>query len=780
MQWESYKKQILEQLAAGKFARVYGHLQDAKPSGDGWMLARCPLHEDKNPSFGYSTATGQWKCFSRCGSGDVFEFLARTTGRSFREVLTDLGDQLGVERPSRNGDGTIIYEYRDAQGVLLYQVLRGPNKKFWQRRPDGNGGWINDLKGVHPILYRLPELLARPDETVFVVEGEKDADCLHRAGALATTSSGGAGKWRLSLSESLRGRHVVILPDNDAPGRDHARQVARGVHGLAASARIVPLPGLPEKGDISDWLDAGHTLDELHALIASAPEWHPAEPAPGRPQIVVNDHQQSEIVQTVWRTLLAQNEPPALFCCQGRLARLEAGEGQPTIQFLGLAEAYGILIRSFDWLWQKGGREFPSKPPKEVAGDLIANPHPGLPQLEAVVTTPVFDAQWRLLTTPGYHPGARLWLHLTEDPAQYEVAVRPSPEDVDAARALILDDLLVDFPFVRPSDLAHAVAAIVLLFARRMFEGPTPIHLVEAAMPGAGKSLLLYIIAVLFLGDAAGSTTLTDNEEESRKKITALLSIGAPIITIDNVHDGLRSAQIAAAITTERWRDRLLGQTKIVTFRNRALWLVSANNPNLSLEIARRCVRIRLDPGVERPWTRTGFKHDPILEWVRDNRPALVRAVLTIIRSWIAAGAPQGKRTLGSFETWSRMIGGMIAHLGLPGFLGDTEEFYDAADSESGEWAALVTLWRQQYGESPVGVRELLELAEANDLVAFARVGQSDQGRRTRFGKALNSLRGRTFGDVEVVIAQDGHAKKRQYRLRAARQELFPVGGESE
>jgi putative DNA primase/helicase len=133
---------------------------------------------------------------------------------------------------------TAIYDYRDANGDLLYQVCRGTTvdgkKKFCQRRPDGNGGWILNLDGVEQVLYRLPELLrADPSVPVYIPEGEKDVDNLIALGLVATCNPGGAGKgrWKPSFSELLRNRTVIVLPDNDETGRAHAERVARSLLG---------------------------------------------------------------------------------------------------------------------------------------------------------------------------------------------------------------------------------------------------------------------------------------------------------------------------------------------------------------------------------------------------------------------------------------------------------------------------------------------------------------------------------------------------------------------
>ena len=149
-------------------------------------------------------------------------------------------------------------DYKDESGRLLYQVVRYEPKDFRQRRPDGQGGWIWNLEGVRRVLYRLQELLqANPVDWFFVVEGEKDVDRLFAEGLVATTCAMGAGKWEDHYSEFLNDRSkVAVIPDNDDSGRRHAKAVAESLAGVGVKARILELPGLPEKGDVSDWLNA--------------------------------------------------------------------------------------------------------------------------------------------------------------------------------------------------------------------------------------------------------------------------------------------------------------------------------------------------------------------------------------------------------------------------------------------------------------------------------------------------------------------------------------------
>ena len=170
------------------------------------------------------------------------------------------------------------YNYVDEHGDLLYQVVRLSPKDFRQRRPDGNGGWSWKLDGVRRVLYRLPEVLegVKAERWVVIVEGERDADRLRDLGFVATSSAGGAGKWRDEYAHILKDAKVCVLPDNDPPGREHAETVARSVYRVAANVKYIDLGHeLPDKGDISDWFDAGHGADELKRFISDELECRP-------------------------------------------------------------------------------------------------------------------------------------------------------------------------------------------------------------------------------------------------------------------------------------------------------------------------------------------------------------------------------------------------------------------------------------------------------------------------------------------------------------------------
>lgn len=168
---------------------------------------------------------------------------------------------------------TEIYDYVDTDGVLLFQVVRLEPKSFRQRRSDGAGGWVWSVKDTERVIYHLDEVVAavQRGEVIYNVEGEKDVETLRSWGLTATCNPGGAGKWVESFSEHLRGADVVIIPDADDVGRKHAQAVAQSLAGVGARVRVLELPSLPPKGDVSDWAAAGGTREELEELAAGAP-----------------------------------------------------------------------------------------------------------------------------------------------------------------------------------------------------------------------------------------------------------------------------------------------------------------------------------------------------------------------------------------------------------------------------------------------------------------------------------------------------------------------------
>ena len=231
----------------------------------------CPVHQGKRDSFAVQAETGRAYCHSECARGwDIIALEEILTGADFKtakeEVFRIVGRVDGLNKPPSI---EATYDYTDETGRVLYQTVRYSPKDFRQRRPDGKGGWEWNLAGVRLVPYRLPEWKDR--ETVFICEGEKDANALWEIGIPATTCPMGAGKWRAEYNQHFSGKQVVIPPDNDQAGVSHARAVAQHLFPSAKAIKILPLPDLPHQGDVFDWIVAGGTHEKLVELIRATP-----------------------------------------------------------------------------------------------------------------------------------------------------------------------------------------------------------------------------------------------------------------------------------------------------------------------------------------------------------------------------------------------------------------------------------------------------------------------------------------------------------------------------
>jgi 5S rRNA maturation endonuclease (ribonuclease M5) len=203
-------------------------------------MARCPAHEDKNPSLSIAEKNG--KILLHCHAGCSSEAVCAAMDLDVADLFTD----------SRKDSGPRIVEtylYDDEEGNALFEVVRYDPKGFRQRKPDGKGGWTWNVNGVRRVPFRLRQVLAA--ENIIVVEGEKDVKTAWDFDLIATCNPGGAGKWKDEYSEFLREKNVTIIPDADEPGRKHAEQVARSLAGKAASVSICNLPESIK--DLSEW-----------------------------------------------------------------------------------------------------------------------------------------------------------------------------------------------------------------------------------------------------------------------------------------------------------------------------------------------------------------------------------------------------------------------------------------------------------------------------------------------------------------------------------------------
>ena len=656
------------------------------------------------------------QCFNE-KNGDGIAAIMWLRDCDFPTALSLVAGHLGIGTSGggANGNGkpkgqiVKTYDYRDETGKLLFQVCRMQPKNFLQRRPKLGGGWEWRVKGVRQVVYQL-DLLAKADlaETVFVPEGEKDVDRLIDLSLLATCNAGGATKgrckWKQPHSECLAGRRVVILPDNDDVGRKHAQKVAASLHSKAASIKIIALPGLPAKGDVSDWLDAGHTKDELLELAAAAPEWEPSEEE-GEPyadgEIVVGTDE-SRVIDEAIAALASQKN---VYERGGNLVHIVKGskppkgisrpEESPRIVPIKFPRIRELLANARAWYRPSGdGDRERCHPPEWVVKAVDARGRwLGVQRLEAVVESPVLRADGTVLQQPGYDSDTGIYF---QPQCQFpSIPAKPSYDDAVHARDQLLE-VVEDFPFADDSHCAAWVAGVLTPMSRYAFSGPSPAFLNDANIRGCGKSLLTDATSIIATGREMARMTLPRDDDELRKRITAMAMVGEPLILIDNIAGTFGSPSLDAALTATSWSDRILGQTTMTTLPLYAVWYATGNNVVLAADTSRRVVHIRLESPEESPEERTGFHHDDLLGWVRKERPRLTMAAATILAAYCCEGRPDMKLTpWGSFEGWSDLVRQAVVWVGLPDPGSSRTDLTSQSDREAVALRQLIAGWEE-------------------------------------------------------------------------------------
>jgi 5S rRNA maturation endonuclease (ribonuclease M5) len=340
---------------------VLGKLDGVRQHGGYWM-ARCPAHDDNKASLSVARGTEQpvvFNCHAGCDRDLVLDALGLT--------LADVSKPR-EERDSGEwtpfGEAIAVYDYVDEKSNLLYQVCRTADKQFPQRTKGPDGRWKWRIGGVRRVPYRLPKIISAiaAGRTVYIVEGEKDVHAIERAGAVATTSPGGAGKWRDDYDECFRGAKVVIVADRDEPGRKHAADVASHLRGIARSVQVAE----PADGkDTSDHLAAGRSLAELvpqqaETRVLAVIDLEPAAETVLPPTLVCRDMLYQGGVHTI-------SGPPdcgkTTIACWWMLQAVRAGG---SVLFLDEEGGREIVVEKFQALGAKPGErigyiQFPSR-----------------------------------------------------------------------------------------------------------------------------------------------------------------------------------------------------------------------------------------------------------------------------------------------------------------------------------------------------------------------------------------------------------------------------------
>jgi hypothetical protein len=609
--------------------------------------------------------------------------------------------------------------------------------------------------------------IADPNTPVILVEGQKKAARGDQDG-YACVGLNGVECWGAPRPKGLdgkkvgdrvlmadlaaltwKGRRVFICFDSDIqekPGVQRAEYaLAKALRKAGAKVKCVRLPHLPggQKCGLDDYLKA-HGKEEFDKLLAAAtrprrPGYRPkpkssggpagpagtppAAPAPvpggpgprRRPEITHNRLQYDEVESLALSALVDSNcGDPRIFVGNGgflsQVYRPEAG-GPLVVRRLDANSLRPIFGGIITWKRATEESEYDDFPPHALLSSFPARGEwSGIPPLRSVVSYPSYGPGWQLIAGQGYHAGTGIYCDLN-GLAVPTVAECPGPGDVAEAKRLLLGELLYDFPFRDDASLANALAMLILPVVRDAIEGPTPLGVIDAPTEGTGKSLLAEVIGLITVGDLPEALSPDVDNAEWNKTLLAVLMESQPIVYLDNANQRLDSASLASALTAKWKRGRVLGETRMARARVNVSWLLTSNNFKCSREIGRRSYWARIDAGVETPSTREGFKHPRLLEWVRENRPRLLWAVLTLVANWRARGAKPGAATLGKFEEWAGVLGGILEAAGISGFLANADEFRRRCPDQVNEVAAFVGAWHEKFQGEPKIAGELYFVA---------------------------------------------------------------------
>lgn len=790
--------------------------QDFSLHGNHWQ-AKCPAHDDHVASM--TITPGDGKVLLHCHAGCSVQAILGALGLKLVDLFTS--------PPAVNGHSRIVkeYDYIDLEGALRHQTVRFEPKKFSQRRPDPAhpGQWIWNLQGIDLILYNFQAVIAAiaGSETLYIVEGEKDVETLGSMGLIGTCNALGAEKWRTSYSAMLTGAHVVILPDNDEAGQKHAQVVQKALTGVAASIRVVRLPGLADHGDVSDWVRAGGTREALEALLSeheeteeapllstkaqealsllledleervgiegqqiifdavpsllglSVGQWEDAKaqlkarippldkrkletvwkaahkaqqqaerterkeqaPKDTRPLIEIYHNSMKPIADHVENLLLREPGGPFLFHRATKLCHIGRSGPQPK-WMKQPADLPRICMMTEPWLREHidGIARFVtitvddngfeqtrnSLPPAWLIETIMHHTEWPFPKLEGVATIPILRQDGSVETKQGYDKDTGLYLDyggIVFPPLRQRVTL-------DTARSAIgvLQEVFADFCFATPGVLSAALAATLTIIGRHAFTGNTPLFVVRSPTPGTGKGRLINAICTIGTGQPAPSMPPTTDVEEERKRLFMIALSAIPAIHVDNVSGSLGSAALDQALTGGKITARQLGSYDQIHAPWSTVLFASGNNLALKGDLARRVVPIDLDPHMERPEERSGFRHDPLIPWVVQEYPRLAVAALTILQGYFAAGCPkQILAPMGSFEEWSLLIRQTLVWAGEPDPCEGRAMLTAESDPDLEKWGSVLAAWSLCYPQGS-SLAEKVSLARVQqDIPAYEK-----------------------------------------------------------
>lgn len=482
------------------------------------------------------------------------------------------------------------------------------------------------------------------------------------------------------------------------------------------------------------------------------------------PSIICNDRQLRDVTNDSLRGLQQQQrKAQTMFLRGGKVVSVHRDEqGRTMIAEHTGPSMRGVLARVASYYTMTERGLIHCNPPSEVVSDILSlKPEQlDLPRLLGIIDAPGLRLDGSIISKPGYDPETGLYYSPRPGLVVPPIRDEPSSDEVFDAFTLIWG-VFGEFPFVDRASGTNFLATLITTVIRSAIEGPVPLALVDAPTPGTGKTLATEGIGLIATGRAPTLFSAPRDEEESRKQITSVQREGYGIVVIDNVGYVLDSAALCKLLTATEWGDRILGHSRTISLPVRAVWIANGNNIKLGGDLPRRCYWIRLDAKTSKPWERGGFSIPNLKAHILQHRGELLAAVLTLARAWYAAGSPSPRiKPIGSFESWTMVIGGILEYAGIAGFLENADT---QVDEESIQWEGFLLAIRRSFGSNPFTTADLWRhCADSNSQIHQAlpdfeaEYSEREGSFQRRMGQSLRARIGRLYGKSQVFVERAG------------------------
>ena len=462
------------------------------------------------------------------------------------------------------------------------------------------------------------------------------------------------------------------------------------------------------------------------------------------------------------------SDPPP----RGSRSTITRAVGTPIItpvtrDFLLLALSRHVTFKRYDGRMEEWRQV---DPPSTLAVLLLAAGEWRFPSLRGVVCAPTLRCDGSLLSAPGYDPDSGL---LFWDDGTVWPEINPKPSAAEAAEALaLLRDLLNEFDFRDGRNSPHESVALaaILTAAERTALPIAPGFGVDAHKMGSGKTELVHTVSRIVTGRDASVMPLADNDEEVRKALLALLIAGDPIALIDNIEQPVSSAALNAALTSEFYKDRILGESRNAVLPTRVTLIATGNNLQFCGDLTSRIMVSGLDPQCEQPGSRE-FSRD-LKVYALAHRAELLAAALTITLAYLAAGAP-GRWSPSRFRAWDQLVRRPLLWLGCPDPL-STQDEMRVVDPVRTSLLEVIQAWSDVFMDRPATVAEAIEAASGpNQFASLAAAIEQAAGRdrggainARSLGRWLARFSGRIEGGRRIErVGEDPATCRPRYRV---------------